>query len=128
VTAGRVLEKVVERAHVFAAAGEVDLDAYQFDLTVTNESDTFNPLSAGLQPFAEVLVHALDLPQLNYRGHARGEDEPVQGVVQPARQADFPSLDQPGLANTLSVECTGSLAEDSYPHPGIFLTSSSGCR
>jgi hypothetical protein len=76
----------VDLAHVFAADGEVNLDAYKFDLTVTNESGTFKPLSEGLSPFARVLVDGLGLTHLNYRGHVGQGKEPVAGTVYPSEK------------------------------------------
>jgi len=77
--------QAVDMAHVFAAHEEVDLSAYEFELTVSNESGTFKPLAAGLPPFANVLVNALDQPQLKYRSKALDGQEPLQGVVYSAR-------------------------------------------
>jgi hypothetical protein len=71
----------VDMSHVFAANGEVDLAAYEFELTVSNESGTFKPLAAGLPPFADVLVNALDQPQLQYRSKVLEGQESLQGVV-----------------------------------------------
>jgi hypothetical protein len=76
----------VDLEHVFATDGEVNLAAYTFDLTVTNESGTFKPLSEGLPPFARVLVDGLGLSQLNYRGHAPEGHEPVAGTVFPSEK------------------------------------------
>lgn len=76
----------VDLEHVFATDGEVNLAAYKFDLTVTNESGTFKPLSEGLPPFARVLVDGLGLSQLNYRGHVPEGQEPVAGTVFPSEK------------------------------------------
>jgi hypothetical protein len=71
----------VDLEHVFANGGEVNLAAYKFDLTVTNESGTFKPLSEGLPTFAQVLVDGLGLSQLNYRGFVPEGQDPVVGTV-----------------------------------------------
>jgi hypothetical protein len=76
----------IDLKHVFSSDGEVNLAAYKFDLTVTNESGTFKPLSEGLPPFAQVLVDGLSLSQLNYRGHAPEGQEPVAGTVFPSEK------------------------------------------
>jgi hypothetical protein len=76
----------VDLEHVFAANGEVNLEAYKFDLTVTNESGTFKPLAEGLSPFAGVLVDGLGLTHLNYRGHVGQGKEPVAGTVYPSEK------------------------------------------
>jgi hypothetical protein len=74
----------VDLEHVFATGGEVNLAAYKFDLTVTNESGTFKPLSEGLPPFARVLVDGLGLTHINYRGHVAQGKEPETGIVYPS--------------------------------------------
>ena len=87
--AGKIYVRVLARdsgtpvnlESVFPEDGEVDLDKYQFDLTVTNESGTFKPLAEGLPPFAHVLVDGLGLSRLNYRGLVPEGQAPIAGTV-----------------------------------------------
>lgn len=79
--------KVVDLEHVFAATGEVDLQMYELEATVTNESGTFKPLAEGLPPFAGVLLEALDLPELHYRSVALAGKEPLVGSVRSTSEA-----------------------------------------
>ena len=74
---------VIDLEHVFTETGEVDLDRYDFEVTVTNESGTFKPLAEGLPPFARVLSEALGLANLHYRSVAVNGSEPLVGSVQP---------------------------------------------
>ena len=64
----------------------MNLAAYKFDLTVTNESGTFKPLSEGLPTFAQVLVDGLGISRLNYRGFVPEGQEPVAGTVFPSEK------------------------------------------
>jgi hypothetical protein len=84
---------VVDLEHVFAANGEVDLEMYEFEATVTNESGTFKPMAAGLPPFAQVLLEALDLPELHYRSVALEGSEALVGSVQSSSKPITDSCD-----------------------------------
>lgn len=92
--AGKIYVRVLARESgtpvnlesVFPADGEVNLEKYQFDLTVTNESGTFKPLAEGLPPFAQVLVDGLGRSQLNYRGHTPEGQEPMAGTAYSSRK------------------------------------------
>jgi hypothetical protein len=71
---------IIDLEHVFAKH-EVDLEKFEFELTVTNESGTFKPAAEGLPPFARVLAEALNLPELNYSSRPLAGSEPLTGTV-----------------------------------------------
>ncbi|MEH6569180.1 MAG: hypothetical protein V7709_08900 [Halioglobus sp.] len=75
--------KQLDMAHVFDDQGDVDLENYSFDVTITNESGTFKPLGEELQSFAQLVVDVFELPELNYYAHTAEGEEPIRGTVTP---------------------------------------------
>ena len=71
--------------HVFREGQDVDLSAYDFELTVTNESGTFKPLADDLPYFAQVLVDALELGFIHWRAHGTSGQISARGTVNPSQ-------------------------------------------
>ena len=68
---------------VFDKDGDVDLDHYRFDVTVTNDSGTFKPNGEELPLFAQLMANVLDIPELRYRAWVEPGSPPLEGVVTP---------------------------------------------
>jgi hypothetical protein len=75
--------KPLDLAHAFNEQGDVDLENYTLDITITNESGTFKPDGEELESFAQLVVEVFELPQVHYYAHTAEGQVPIKGTVVP---------------------------------------------
>ncbi len=80
-------ESPLKLSRVFDESGDVDLEHYRFDVTVTNDSGTFKPDGEELPLFAQLLVDVLDIDELRYRAWVEPGSPPLEGTVKPGGRA-----------------------------------------
>jgi hypothetical protein len=70
---------------VFNADGDVDLDHYEFKVTMTNDSGTFKPDANEVPLFAQALVDTLNISEVHYSAWTPEGEPRVEGTVSPSR-------------------------------------------
>lgn len=79
-------DKPLDLAHAFTEQGDVDLENYTLDITITNESGTFKPIGQELKSFAQLVVEVFELSQVHYYAHTAEGEAPIKGTVVPVSE------------------------------------------